>query len=132
MAMLAARRIGESGNAERLAAAYDRLVAFRAAGGGTAFLDARRNFYDTLIDIGGNRQLARLMPLMQIQLLRMQFLPFQTDIARQRQFEGYEAMYRAVRAGDARLADRLAKLHVRRTRLHLMRLPDQAFQAHSS
>jgi DNA-binding GntR family transcriptional regulator len=129
MAMLAARRIGESGNAERLTAAYERLQAFRETGGGTAFFDARRAFYDALIDIGGNRQLARLMPLMQIQLLRMQFQPYQTPLARRRQFEDYEAMHRAVQAGDARLAERLAKLHVRRTRIHLMRLPEHAFQA---
>jgi DNA-binding GntR family transcriptional regulator len=128
MARLAARHIGDDRNAELLRTAYKRLLAFRDAGGSAAFLDERRHFYDTLIAIGKNQQLARLMPLMQIHLLRMQFQSYVTPRDRQRQFEEYEAITGAVLAGDARRAERVTRLHIRRTRISLMRLPDDAFQ----
>lgn len=127
MARLAARRIGEGKNGELLRAAYKRLLAFRDTGGSAAFLDERRHFYDALIAIGKNRQLARLMPLMQIHLLRMQFQSYVSPRDRQRQFEEYEAITSAVLAGDATRAERVTKLHIRRTRISLMRLPDDAF-----
>jgi DNA-binding GntR family transcriptional regulator len=128
MAKLAARRIGDSKSVEILRAAYKRLLNFKETGGSAAFLDERRHFYDALIAIGKNRQLARLMPLMQIHLLRMQFQSYVTPRDRQRQFEEYEAITSAVLAGDARRAERVTRLHIRRTRISLMRLPDDAFQ----
>jgi len=127
IARLAAAHVGEGPGAQKVRQAKTRLLAFRDDGGSAAFLDERRHFYDTLIEIGGNKQLMRIMPLMQIHLLRMQFQSYITPRDRERQFEEYEAITAAVLSGDPKRAERAARLHLRRTRLSLMRLPDDAF-----
>lgn len=127
-ARLAARRIGTGGSRRRFEAALAHLLGFRDRGDGIAFLDARRSFYDTLIEIGGNRELKRIMPLMQIHLLRLQFQSYVTPRDRIRQFQEYEALAEAVLAGNPARAERLTRLHIRRTRISLSRLPDAAFR----
>jgi DNA-binding GntR family transcriptional regulator len=129
MARLAAEAIGKSGNSERLREAHRRLKTFRDGGGSAGFLDERRRYYDTLIDIGGNYQLARIMPLMQIHLLRMQFQSHITPRDREKQFEEYEAITEAVLSGDANRAEHVTRWHLRRTRETLRKLPDEAFPA---
>lgn len=131
-ARLAARRVKEGDNAQRVREAYDRLAKFRDDGGNIAFLDERRRFYDTMIEIGGNKQLARLLPLMQIHLLRMQFQSYITPRDREKQFEEYKAITEAILSGIPKRAERVTKLHIRRTRISLLRLPDEAFSAAQS
>jgi DNA-binding GntR family transcriptional regulator len=127
MANLAARQIGEDDNANRMREAYKRLLTFRQDGGAVAFLDERRAFYDTILQIGGNRELRRMLPLMQIHLLRMQFQAYITPRDREKQFKEYEAITEAILSGDTPRAQKVASMHVRRTRLSLMRLPEEAF-----
>ena len=129
MASLAARRIGADENAARMREAHERLLAFRDDGGTAAFLDERRRFYDTIIQIGGNLELKRMLPLMQIHLLRMQFQAYITPRDREKQFKEYETITETILSGDAMRAQKVAGLHIRRTRLSLMRLPDEAFPA---
>jgi DNA-binding GntR family transcriptional regulator len=129
MANLAARRIGEDDKSAAMRAAYQRLLAFRDDGGTAAFLDERRAFYDTILQIGGNLELKRMLPLMQIHLLRMQFQAYITPRDRQKQFEEYAAITEAILAGNASKAEMVSRQHIRRTRLSLMRLPDEAFPA---
>jgi DNA-binding GntR family transcriptional regulator len=129
MGSLAARRIGGDDNASRMREAHERLLAFRDDGGTAAFLDERRRFYDTIIQIGGNLELRRMLPLMQIHLLRMQFQAYITPRDRDKQFQEYETITDTILRGDATRAQKVASLHIRRTRLSLMRLPDEAFPA---
>ncbi len=129
MANLAARHINEGDNAERMREAHRRLLAFKTDGGAAAFLDERRSFYDTIIQIGGNHELKRMLPLMQIHLLRMQFQAYITPRDREKQFKEYQTITETILAGDPIRAQKIAGLHVRRTRLSLMRLPDEAFPA---
>jgi DNA-binding GntR family transcriptional regulator len=127
MASLAARRIASDENAARMRDAHERLLAFRDDGGTSAFLDERRRFYDTIIQIGGNLELKRMLPLMQIHLLRMQFQAHITPRDREKQFKEYETITDTILRGDTMRAQKVASLHIRRTRLSLMRLPDEAF-----
>ena len=129
MASLAARRIASDENAARMRDAHERLLAFRDDGGTSAFLDERRRFYDTIIQIGGNLELKRMLPLMQIHLLRMQFQAYITPRDREKQFKEYETITETILRGDTMRAQKVASLHIRRTRLSLMRLPDEAFPA---
>lgn len=129
MANLAARHIGDGDNADQMRAAFRRLMAYKNDGAATAFLDERRNFYDTIIQIGGNLELKRMLPLMQIHLLRMQFQAYITPRDREKQFTEYTTITETILKGDARRAQKVAALHIRRTRLSLNRLPDEAFPA---
>jgi DNA-binding GntR family transcriptional regulator len=127
MANLAARQIKEGNNANRMRDAYKRLLTFKDDGAAAAFLDERRSFYDTMVEIGGNHELKRILPLMQIHLLRMQFQSYITPRDREQQFEEYKAIAETILTGNAKGAESAAALHVRRTRQSLMKLPDEAF-----
>ena len=127
MAKLAAKRIHQDDNAERMREAYRRLLAFQYDRGTAAFLDERRSFYDTILQIGGNHELQRMLPLMQIHLLRMQFQAYITPRDREKQFAEYKTITETILSGDGLRSEKVASLHLRRTRLSLMRLPDHAF-----
>jgi DNA-binding GntR family transcriptional regulator len=129
VARLAAERIGLADHRAMLEDQHARLMATAERGDFVALLKERRDFYDVLIRIAGNRELARLMPLMQIHLLRLQFQSYVTHDQRRRQFRDYTAITEAVLAGNRVRADRLMQIHIKRTRLALMRLPDEAFAA---
>ena len=70
-----------------------------------------------------------MLPLMQIHLLRMQFQGYITPRDREKQFAEYQTITETILAGDGVRSEKVASLHVRRTRLSLMRLPDEAFPA---
>jgi DNA-binding GntR family transcriptional regulator len=127
MANLAARRIGDGDNASAMRTAHQRLLAFHNDGGTAAFLDERRSFYDAILQIGGNVELKRMLPLMQIHLLRMQFQAYITPRDREKQFKEYAAITEAILSGNAAKSETVGRQHVRRTRLSLMGLPDDAF-----
>jgi DNA-binding GntR family transcriptional regulator len=127
MARLAAKRIGIGENGAKMRKALDSLLAFRETGGGAAFLEERRRFYDTLIETGENHQLRRILPLMQIHLLRMQFQSYTTPRDREEQFAEYTAISKAVLSGNPAEAERVMRAHIRRTGIRLNRLPDEAF-----
>jgi DNA-binding GntR family transcriptional regulator len=126
-ARLAAAAIAEGSNRNDFKAAYQRLLAFREQADGIAFLEERSRFYSAMIRIGGNRELRRTMPAMQIHLLRMQFHQHLTPRDRARQFEEYDALVEAIMAGKQAEAEKLMRQHIRRTRLSIERLPDEAF-----
>jgi DNA-binding GntR family transcriptional regulator len=129
MANLAAKRIAENDNAATMREAFDRLLGFKNDGGTADFLDARRGFYDTILRIGGNQALQRMLPLMQIHLLRMQFQSYVTPRDREKQFAEYQTITETILSGDGIRSQKVASLHIWRTRLSLMRLPDEAFPA---
>ena len=83
------------------------------------------------MQIGGNHELKRMLPLMQIHLLRMQFQAYITPRDREKQFKEYQTITDTILAGDGAAREKVAFLHVRRTRLSLMRLPDEAFPRHT-
>ncbi|MFM2281270.1 MAG: hypothetical protein RLZZ444_3501 [Pseudomonadota bacterium] len=103
------------------------LLAFEALGDSLAFMEKRRDFYDVLISASKNVELQRIMPLMQIHLLRLQFQTHLTAADRKKQFQEYRAMIDTVLSGNANRAERLTRIHIRRTRLSISRLPEDAF-----
>ena len=87
---------------------------------------ARNRFYDCLVEIGGNNALGRLLPLMSVHLLRVQFRAIRHETNADR-FIGYRQIFEAVLAGDARRAELAGRRHQRRLGTILQRLPDSAF-----
>lgn len=128
VARLAARSVGAGGPLrDAFIRVSGELMAFEALGDSLAFMEKRREFYDVLIAASDNIELKRIMPLMQIHLLRLQFQTRLTAKDRRKQFIEYRAITRTVLSGDARLAERMTRIHIRRTRLSISRLPDDAF-----
>jgi DNA-binding GntR family transcriptional regulator len=126
-ASLAAQEINAPGNRQRMRDALEHLKKVHDSGGVVSYLDERRHFYDTVIEIGGNEQIARILPTMQIHLLRMQFRSYWTPEESESRFNDYARVTAAILEGNAKKAEREMGLHIRRVRQGVDRLPEAAF-----
>lgn len=128
-ANLAARRISAGHMRAEFDAVADDLMSHEQKGDSHAFIEARRTFYDVLFLAAGNMELRRIIPLMQIHLLRLQFQTRISETDRKKQFDEYRAVIDAIREGKAKRAERLMAIHIRRTRLSISRMSDDAFNS---
>ena len=96
-------------------------------GNRSMYLECRRHFYDAMVEIGGNRELARVMPLSRTDLFRAQIERIQSESQRLRHLSGYGKIAKAITDGDAKAADRAVKIHFDGTRKTMNELPAQAF-----
>lgn len=119
---LAAQRIGLNDNRKKLTDAFKQLQRHGPNGDRIMLAIDRTAFYDTLLEITGNRELARVHPAIPTQILRMQIHPFLPPEDRTRQFADYADLCQAVLAGDGRRARRIFVQHVRRSRAQAERL----------
>lgn len=118
----AAENISRAGTGERFKESLDALLAFEQAGDSYELVRARNRFYRTMTRIGGNREVARLLPSIQVHLVRAQL-----RLPPEQRFADYRAIAEAVLAGDAARAEEAARAHIRRTAETLALLPDSAF-----
>lgn len=117
-ARAAARGIGRPGVADAVADALARLEQAREPDDPRRFAAARKAFYATLIRAGGNQALRRVVPSVQVHVLRAQF-GFST--MRAEVFDEFRAIGAAVLAGDPGRAERHGREHVRRIRERMER-----------
>ncbi|MDB5577023.1 MAG: hypothetical protein JWR80_2199 [Bradyrhizobium sp.] len=128
IARLAAAAVAADTNARSTSEAYVQLETFlNRSVDDMTFIDRRRHFYDTLIAIGGNTQVATVMPTIRIQLLRVQAQPYFTSQDRQSRLDEYSAITRAVLDGDSKLAERAMLRHMKGMQRRIANLPDEAF-----
>lgn len=113
----------------RLKAAFDRLSEHGPIGDrGQQSMD-RNGFYEAIFSVAGNRELERLYPVVLVQILRMQVYPYLSVADRKQQFADYKVLYDAIRAGKSLDASRRVTSHVRRSRMQIRKMPDEAFAA---
>ena len=124
---LAAERIHLEDNHNRFSAAYERLTADTSISDIHELLDARAEFYATLVMIGGNVELQRFVPIPQTNLLRTQFVRHFNSAERARELQEYAAVARHVLTGAAQQAENAMRRHIKNSRLSIGRLPDDAF-----
>ena len=127
-AKLAATHIDEQGQ-QTLQAVFAAAIRAGKNGETLLFLEQRRCFYDTLYDIGGNIQLAEMVPRLKIALLRLQFKSFVSPEQHELQLLELSAITEAVLQRDPKKAERVARLHLRRRRAEILSLPDEAYAA---
>lgn len=89
-------------------------------------LTQRRNFYETLIEIGGNRELFHILPTMRIHLLRLQFRYLLEKEQRKRHLKDYGEISRAVLNGNERQASNFICRHLGAIRTAILKSPDLA------
>jgi DNA-binding GntR family transcriptional regulator len=119
------------GFADRLKRAYERLEVQGAHGDRVLQSIERTRFYDAIFEIAGNRELVRINPVVPTQILRMQVHSFIPAQAHRHQFADYALLYGALMRGDPREAKRIVDLHIRHSRMQMLRLPDEAFASES-
>ncbi|MFM2371143.1 MAG: hypothetical protein RIS85_865 [Pseudomonadota bacterium] len=91
------------------------------------YLERRRYFYSVIVDIGGNRELERAMPLTRTDLFRAQIEPIQSDKQRNRHASGYSKIARAIAERNPAAAVRAVQRHFAGTRQTIEELPGDAF-----
>lgn len=90
-------------------------------------LQQRRHFYEVLITIGGNSQLASILPTMRIHLLRIQIYSFLDASNNKAHVNDYFKIAQYILAGDIKKAERRMQAHLESIRDTLLALPDLAF-----
>lgn len=90
-------------------------------------LEMNRRFYDAMMAIGGNSQIASIMPAMRIQLFRMQGQTMVGPQDHEQRFAEFTEIARHVLAGDAARAEKAMARHMRLTLVRIQRLPNEAF-----
>ena len=93
------------------------------------YLEQRRNFYTTLVSIGGNGELERAMPLARTDLFRAQIEAIQTEKQRNRHASGYGKIAKAVAERNVPAAERAVHRHFAGTRATIEELPADAFRS---
>lgn len=96
------------------------------------YLEQRRQFYSALVEIGGNRELERAMPLSRTDLFRAQVETVQNEKQRQRHASGYGRIAKAVLDRNPIAADRAVKRHFEGTRKTMEELASDSFPTSNS
>ena len=125
-ARLAAERVEEGANRKLISEAYASLADPEVQRDFLRFARARNTFYKTMVAIGANHELARLMPRTNVDLVRVQFRAY-TTVDDDVRIEDYRAIYEAINEGAGRKAETAAKTHIRRLGDAIDKLPDAAF-----
>ena len=86
------------------------------------FIKARGTFYDTLLAVGRNEELQRILPTVQVHVLRAQY--HLTRLHR-RLHDDYRVIGEAIMAGDAARAEQAGRAHVRRVRALIQKTIEQ-------
>lgn len=128
-AYLAAEAIDKGSNRADFKTAFERVMSLRRHPEGLAMVQARTKFYEILIRVGGNRELARTMPLMHIHLLRMQIHQYMSPENREQQFSEYQELARNILAGNPQKAESAMRRHLQHTWIRIESLPDEVFPA---
>ena len=125
-ARLAAERVEEGANRKLISEAYASLADVEVQRDFLRFARARNTFYKTMVAMGANHELARLMPRTNVDLVRVQFRAY-TTVDDDVRIEDYRAIYEAINEGAGRKAETAAKTHIRRLGDAIDKLPDAAF-----
>lgn len=128
-ARLAAKAGGTPGQLEGLRAIAHELNRPGQGSQIAVYLENRRRFYDLLIALGKNSELARVIPLSRTDLFRAQFDKVQTRDQQRRHAGGYAKLAEAVIARDPARAERAVRKHFEGTRLTVDALPADVFTA---
>jgi DNA-binding GntR family transcriptional regulator len=112
-ARLAAMNIARPGAVEQMNAAVGALLDFDPASGDAEHAKLRGRFYAALTDTAGNSELSRVLPNVQIHLIRVQFYNVMKATDRTRK-KDYRQIADAILAGRAGAAEAIAKRHIGR------------------
>jgi DNA-binding GntR family transcriptional regulator len=128
IAYIAAERVGRLKRAGEIAAIEKMLQPYRDGVEDPGdLLGQRRQFYDSLMEIGGNSQVSSLQPTVRIHLVRLQIQSYLGPEDRTRHLEDYARVAKAVLAGKPGEAEKAIRLHLRTICEAAAGLPDAAF-----
>lgn len=110
-ARLAALHCGSKVDQKRVKDAAARIARSGPSGNRAEYFEDRQHFYDTIIDIGGNRELARIMTLSRTYLYRAQVEPLRSETQRVQHAQSYARIAQAILDRNPVAADEAMKNH---------------------
>jgi DNA-binding GntR family transcriptional regulator len=113
LARAAARNASRSAHTAKLREVVDELAAFDLQRDQDAFGKIRRNFYRALLDIAENRELNRLFPAVQMNIVHAQY---RTPNLVSMRITDYSKIAAAILDGNSKEAERAGIAHVRHVR----------------
>ena len=122
----AATAMDDEDNKQELRSRSEALLANGRIEDFSRFIIDREAYYRCIVRLGGNHELQRLFPTLQVHIMRAQLRPF--DRAADSVDPGdYSALTQAMLSGDVQGAEQAARDHVRLTIARVAALPDRAF-----
>jgi len=126
MARNAAQNIQSPEERSRLSTSLNNVEKAHRDGGFSELARARNSLYGTLAEIAKNAEVARVVPRVQVHLIRVQFrshlAPADSKIV-----EDYRKVVQAILAKDPLRAEKAMRVRIRRTTAVIAELPDRAF-----
>jgi DNA-binding GntR family transcriptional regulator len=115
-ARLAAIGIDDDDRRARLTAAITVVDGFRSGTDTFGYMDENSRFHELIVELSGNKLLARLIAQLQVHAFRLLFRRMVVeDDAMQRSIAEHDDVAAAILAGDARAAEKAMRQHVRRS-----------------
>ena len=114
-ARLAANNIGRGHNRKLFSEAAKPLIDSRPTTELARILDERARFYQAMLDIAGNSELRRAMPLPRAHLFRTQFYAFLSKADLRAMVNEYRNITKAILAGVGAKAELYARRHIQKT-----------------
>lgn len=114
-ARLAALRIGDGDNRERMLAAAEAIRAHRDRDDYVGYSNENARYHDLIVEIAANPLLRQLLGQLQTQVFRLQFRNLLGAGAKQLSIDEHLEVADAICSGDAAAAERLMREHVRRS-----------------
>jgi len=121
---LAARNINNGHNRQHFSEIFNKLATYDNKKNFVDLLQERNLFYEVIIEISNNEELARLMPLAEIQLLRTQFKVALRDYDH---FKEYDYIGKAILDENPQRAQRNMRKHLKKSRKTLCSLPENFY-----
>lgn len=126
-ARLAAQRCDTSEKQAMIAKALADIDAASKNYNRADYISVRRRFYDIMLEIGENRELARAMPLIRLDLARVQVEAIQSEQQRQKHSIAYAKITKAILNRDPGAAERAVARHFEGAIKLTLELPSRAF-----
>lgn len=115
-ARLAATLIDEGDHRPRLVAAIAAVDGFLDRNDSVGYMDENSRFHELIVELSGNKLLARLIGQLQVHAFRLLFRRMVVeDTAVENSIAEHDQVAAAILAGDARAAERAMRHHVRRS-----------------
>ena len=115
-ARLAATHIDEGDHHERLEAAIAAVDRYRDRNDSFAYMDENSRFHELIVELSGNKLLARMIGQLQVHAFRLLFRRMVVeDTAVTNSIAEHDEVAAAILAGNARAAERSMREHVRRS-----------------
>lgn len=131
-ARLAAQRCDSDEKRAAIAGALEAIEAGARNYNRADYIAVRRRFYDVMLEIGENKELARAMPLIRLDLARVQVEAIQSEQQRHKHSMAYAKIAKAIINRDPGAAERAVGRHFEGARRLTLELPSRAFASETA